>query len=89
MNIDRLLSKKVKKLTVKDLKNALNDADDESEIVLCFNWKDGEEKVFSCYLADVLPHLKYDSVLGERMNDNEVVELAGFNNEYCTYVEKK
>ena len=86
MNINRLLSKRVKKLSVKDLKKALDDADDDAEVVLCFNLKDGEDKVVACYLAEVLCHLKYDSVLKERMESAEVVELSGFNHDYCTYM---
>lgn len=89
MNIDKLLAKKVKKLTVKDLKKVLKDADDDAEVILCFNWKDGEDKVVSCYLAEILTNLKYDSVLKERLDSVSVLELAGYNDEFCIYIEDK
>ena len=86
---DKFLNKKVVKQTVRDLKEVLKDANDDAEIVLCFNLKDGEERVVSCYLAEVMVHLKYDSVLGEKLNDTEIVELNGYNDRFCTYVERK
>lgn len=88
MNIDRLLSKRVTKLTVKDLKEALKNADDDAEIILCFNWKDGEDKVVYGYLAEIL-HLKYDGVLKERLETANIVELDCYNDDYCTYREKR
>lgn len=89
MNTDRLLNKRVVKLSVRDLKEKLDDCDEDAEVVLCFNLKDGEEKVVCGYLAEVNTHLKYDGVLREKLEDSHVVELDCFNHRFCTYVEKK
>ena len=88
MNTDRLLNKRIVKQTVKDLKEKLNDADDDAEVVLAFYLKDGDRHIW-CYLGEVLTHLKYDGVIKERLENSDVVELCGFDDRYCTYVEKK
>lgn len=89
MNMKRLLNQRVVKQTVKDLKDALKDAPDDAEVVLCFNWKDGEDKVVYGYLAEVFSRLDYDGVIKERMENNVVVELDCYNDEFCTYLERK
>ena len=83
-----LLNKRVRKLTVRELKNALKDADDDSEVVLGFYMSVGNGVHFG-YLADVFKDMKYDSVLKEKLNDSKVVELACYQHEYSTYVERK
>ena len=88
MNMDRLLNKRVVKQTVKDLKEALKDADDDAEVILCFNLKD-EGGVICAYLGEIDTHLKYDGVMKKKLDASEVVELNGFNHKYCTYVERK
>lgn len=87
MSHNRLLNKKVKKVTVKDLKKFLKGADDDAEVILCFNWKNGD--VRSGYLAEVFSHLKYDSVEKQKLDSIEVVELNCYDPEYCTYIERK
>ena len=82
----KLRDKKVTKLTVKDLKKALKGLDDDSEVVLGFYLKDKPNHFV--YLADVL-NVKYDGVLKEKLFNNTVVELCGFDHDYCTYKEKK
>lgn len=85
--MDKLLNQRVVKMKVKDLKKALEDADDESDVVLSFMLYDkGRESV---YLAEAYTHMKYDPVLKERVFDDVVVELLGFTDEYSTYVERK
>ena len=81
----KLLNKKVSKMTVKDLKESLENYDDDSDVILCFNMKD--ESIHYCYLAEVL-NIKYDGVLKEKML-KPIVELNGFKHEYCTYKEKQ
>ena len=90
MNIDKLLNKRVVKMTVKDLLESLKDSDEDAEVILTFNMKeeDGDACV-SCYLAEVLTHLKYDGVLKEKLENSEIVELNGFNHLYCEYKERK
>ena len=88
MNMDRLLNKRVVKQTVKDLKEKLKDADDDAEVILCFNLKDGDEKVVYGYLAEIFK-IKYDGVLKESLESSNVVELNCFNDRFCTYVERK
>lgn len=85
--MSKLLNKKVVKMSVKDLKEALKDADDESDVILTFYMKD--KGLYSVYLAEVLTGIKYDSVLKESLFEDKVVELSGFNHDYCTYMEKK
>lgn len=86
MNMKKLLNKKVVKMSVKDLKKRLKDADDDSEVVLTFYMKD--RGLYSVYLAEVLTDLKYDAVIKESLYNSKVCELAGFNHDDCTYVEK-
>lgn len=87
MKMDKLLNQRVVKMKVKDLKKALMDADDESDVVLSFMMYDkGRESV---YLAEAYTHMKYDPVLKERVFDDVVVELLGFTDEHSTYVERK
>ena len=81
----KLLNKKVTKMTVKELKESLEEYDDDSDVVLCFNMKD--KSVHYCYLAQIL-NIKYDGVLKEK-TPTPVVELNGFKHEYCTYKEKQ
>lgn len=82
-----LFCKKVVKKTVGDLKKELKDLDDDLEIVLSFYLK--ENGVESVYLAEVNGHMKYDSVIKERLNDTSVVELVGYTDKYSKYVERK
>lgn len=74
------------KLTVKDLKESLKDADDSAEVILGFYMKD--KPCHFVYLAEVLKNLKYDGVLKESLFNNRVVELIGYDHEYSTYLEK-
>lgn len=87
MNMKKFLNKRVVKLTVKDLKEKLRDADDDSEVVLTFYMKD--EGLYSVYLAEVYSTIGYDAVLKESLFEGKICELAGFNHKDCTYVEKK
>lgn len=81
-----LTNKRVKKLTVGELKESLKDVDDNTEVVLGFyNLSDG---VHFGYLAEIFAHMKFDSVLKEKLNDSAVVELACYEHQYSTYVEK-
>ena len=82
----KLRNKRVQKLTVKDLKKALKKVDDDKEVVLGFYMKDGG--TYYCYLAEVLTNLKYDSVVGEKLSSSEVVELIGYSDDFCTYIER-
>lgn len=82
----KLRNKRVIKLTVKDLKEKLNELDDESEVVLAFYLKDQPNHFV--YLADVC-NVSYDSVLKERTFNSKIVELMGYDDRYCTYVERK
>ena len=86
MNIKKLLNKKVVKLTVKDLKERINDAPDDSDVILTFYMKD--KGLYSVYLAEVYSTIGYDAVLKEKLSDGKVCELAGFNHEDCDYVEE-
>ena len=87
MNMKKLLNKRVTKMSVKDLKEKLRDADDDSDVVLTFYMKD--EGLYSVYLAEVYTGIGYDAVLKEHLYDGKVCELAGFNHKDCTYLEKK
>ena len=82
----KLRNKRVIKLTVKDLKEKLNELDDESEVVLAFYLKDQPNHFV--YLADVC-NVSYDSVLKEKTFNSKIVELMGYDDRYCTYVERK
>ena len=87
MNMEKLLNKKVNKLTVKDLKKILKDADDESDVILTFYMKD--EGLYSVYLSEAYTNIGRDSVLGESLKDGKVCELAGFNHKHCIYMERE
>jgi len=87
MDIKKLLDKRVKKLKVKDLKKALEEADDESEVVLTFYMKD--EGLYSVYLADILTSIGYDAVTKEHLYNSKICELGGFNHKECRYIEEK
>lgn len=87
MNMKKLLNKKVVKMTVKDLKKRLKDADDDSEVVLTFYMKD--KGLYSVYLAEVYATIGYDAVTKESLYDSKICELAGFNHDDCTYLENK
>ena len=82
----KLRNKRVIKLTVKDLKEKLNELDDNSEVVLAFYLKDQPNHFV--YLADVC-NVSYDSVLKEKTVNSKIVELMGYDDRYCTYVERK
>lgn len=82
----KLRNKRVIKLTVKDLKEKLNELDDNSEVVLAFYLKDQPNHFV--YLADVC-NVSYDSVLKEKTFNSKIVELMGYDDRYCTYVERK
>lgn len=82
----KLRNKRVIKLTVKDLKEQLKDKSDDAEVILGYYLKDKENHFV--YLADVM-ELKYDSVIKEELYNSNVVELAGYDHEYCTYMERK
>ena len=82
----KLRTKRVIKLTVKDLKEKLNELDDESEVVLAFYLKDQPNHFV--YLADVC-NVSYDSVLKEKTFNSKIVELMGYDDRYCTYMERK
>lgn len=81
-----MLNQRVKKQTVKDLKKALKKVDDNREVILAFYYK-GE--VHHMYLAEISTNLKYDGVIKERLNDSSVVELTGYDDKHCKYVEDK
>ena len=82
----KLRNKRVIKLTVKDLKERLNELDESSEVVLAFYLKDQPNHFV--YLADVC-NVSYDSVLKEKTFNSKIVELMGYDDRYCTYVERK
>ena len=82
----KLRNKRVVKLRVKDLKERLEDFDDESEVILGFYLKDQPNHFV--YLADIV-NVKYDGVIKERLYNSTIVELMGFDHDYATYVEKK
>lgn len=79
-------NKRVRKLTVGDLKKALKGKDDDTEIVLSMYIKDNPN--VSVYLAEVYGYMKYDHVTNGRLFEESIVELVGFDHDYCTYVEK-
>lgn len=83
MNMKKLFVKRVNKLTVKDLKRELKDADDNAEVILTFYMKD--KGLHSVYLAEIYTNIGRDAVLGESLSNSKVCELAGFNHEYCEY----
>lgn len=58
----------------KDLIKSLETVNDESEVILVVYTKDGYE---SGYVDRIDPNCKYNSVTGERLDDDEsVVELT-------------
>lgn len=81
-----LLRKRVVKMTVGDLKKSLMDCDDDTEVILSFYLK--ESGTESVYLAEANTHMKYDSVTKEKLSE-PVVELVGYTDKYCQYVERK
>lgn len=80
-----LKNQRVRKQTVKDLKQALRKVDEDKEVVLAFYYK-GE--VYHVYLAEILTNMKYDGVIKESLNESSVVELSGYTDEYCQYIEE-
>ena len=82
----KLRNKRVRKLTVKDLKEKLDELPDDAEVVLGFYLKDQPNRFV--YLAEVL-ELKYDGVIKEETYNSEIVELCGFDHRYCSYMENK
>lgn len=82
-----LRNKRVEKLRVGDLKKALEKADDDMEVVLAFYMKD--KGIHFGYLAEVFTEMKFDSVAKTKLSDNSVVELGCFDDQFCTYIEKK
>lgn len=82
----KLRNKRVIKLTVKDLKDKLDELDETSEVVLGFYLKDQPNHFV--YLADVC-EVGYDSVTKERTFNSKIVELMGYDDRFCTYVERK
>ena len=83
----KLLNKKVVKQTVGDLKEAIKDLDDDTEVVCAFYFK--KEGVHHAYLGEIYPNMKYDGVIKEKVFNGSVLELASFHPNYCTYVERK
>lgn len=82
----KLRNKRVIKLTVKDLKEKLSELDDNSEVILGFYLKDQPNHFV--YLADIC-EVAYDSVLKEKTFNTKIVELMGYDDRYCTYMERK
>lgn len=80
-------NRRVVKKTVGDLKRELKDIPDDTEVVLAFYLKDTAN--VECYLGEISANLKYDGVLQEKLYDSSVVELAGFDHRFCTYIEKE
>lgn len=83
----KLLNQRVRKLTVGELIDALKDLDQDKEVVLGFYKK--HDGVHFGYLAEILGHMKYDSVIKEQLNESSVVELVCYDDDYCTYLEKE
>lgn len=81
-----LLNKNIVKMTVGDLKKSLKDCDDDAEVILSFYLK--EKGTESVYLAEANTHMKYDSVIKEKLSE-PVVELCGYADKYCQYLERK
>ena len=87
MDMKKFLNKRVVKLKVKDLREKLKEADDESDVVLTFYMKD--EGLYSVYLAEVYSNIGYDAVVKDHLYEGKICELAGFNHKECQYVENK
>lgn len=81
------MNKRVVKQTVGDLRKAIKDLDDDTEIILAFYFK--KEGVHHAYLGEIYTNMKYDGVMKERLFDGSVLELASFHPDFCTYVEKR
>ena len=79
-------NRRVVKQTVGDLKRELENVPDDVEIVLAFYLKDKSN--VECYLGEISTDLRFDGVLQEKLIDSRVVELAGFDHRYSTYVER-
>ena len=74
-------------MNVKDLKEKIKGVPDDTEIVLGFYMK--EDGVHYAYLGDVFNNMTFDSVKQERLFDGFVVELVGYSDKWCTYIERK
>ena len=83
--MSKLLKKKVTKKTVKDLRKSLKGVDNDKEVILAFYYK-GE--VHHVYLSDILVNLKHDGVIGENLEESSVVELGGYDDSHCIYIER-
>ena len=83
--MSKLLKNRVVKKTVKDLRKALKGVDGDKEIILAFYYL-GE--VHHIYLTDIAVNLKYDGVIKEKLEESSVVELSGYDDQHCIYVEK-
>ena len=81
----KLLKQKVVKKTVRDLRKALKGVDNDKEVILAFYYL-GE--VHHIYLTDIAVNLKYDGVIKEKLEESSVVELSGYDDQHCIYVEK-
>lgn len=86
MDMKKIINRRVMKLKVKDLKKKLEEADDESDVVLTFYMRG--EGLYSVYLSEILTTLPYDSVLKEKQSEY-VCELSGYTHEECSYIEDK
>lgn len=82
-----LRNKRYTKLNAGDLKKALKDVDDDTEVVIGLYRKD--DPVEFAYLGDIYNEMKFDSVIKEKLFNATVVELVGYDHEYSTYVERK
>lgn len=74
-------------MNVKDLKEKIKGVPDDTEIVLGFYMK--EDGVHYAYLGDAFNNMTFDSVKQERLFDGFVVELVGYSDKWCTYIERK
>lgn len=82
----KLRNKRVTKMRVKDLINKLQEYDEDSEVVLGFYLKDQPNHFV--YLADTC-NVSYDGVIKEKLFNGKVVELMGYDHQFCSYVERK
>ena len=74
-----LLKKRINKLTVSDIKKALENVDDDTEVVLGFYRK--KDGVHFGYLAEIQTNMKYDSVVKTKL-ESPIVELVCYQQEY-------
>lgn len=79
-------NKLVNKKNVDDLRKSLKDLDGGKDIILAFYYKG---KVHHVYLAEIMTDLKYDGVIKETLESSSVVELTGFDDDFCKYGEEK